>query len=92
MPIVGNTVTISANFPSTIPNLDSMTNVKLNVYTSDFNLLYTVSEATKVSTGNYTLNYTVSNKLMPSPLILEVSGTVGGFDYIGRTQLNRSLV
>lgn len=29
---------------------------------------------------------------MPSPLILEVSGTVGGFDYIGRAQLNRTLV
>jgi len=90
MSVVGNTIVVNATFPSTIADLDNMTNVKLNVYTSDFQLLYTVSSATKISTGVYSINYTVSNKLMPSPLILEVSGTVAGFDYIGRQQLNRS--
>lgn len=88
----GNTIEISATFPNTIPNLDSMTNVQVNVYTQDFKLLSTVTSVTKVSTGIYTAQYTVTSKLMPSPLIIEITGMVNGYSYIGRTQLNRTLV
>jgi len=90
MALAGSTITINATFPPTIDNLDSMTNVRIHIYTPDRTLLQTLTGATKVSTGVYSIKYTVTYTAMPLPLTLEMVGTVDGFDYLGSTTLVRS--
>ena len=92
MALVGNTIKIHAEFPNTIQNLGTMSNVKLKIYTSDFKLIETVSTVTKISDGVYEVDYTVTDKLMPEVLVYEVSGDVGTSTYLGRGQIPRELV
>jgi len=47
---------------------------------------------TKITTGVYTAPYTVTSKLYPDPLLLEIKGNVDGYDYKGVIQLNRTRV
>ena len=90
MAVVGNTVMINCVFPNTIPNLDNMIDVKVNIYLGNV-IIYTIQDTTKISTGVYTANYTVSNREYLTPLVVEFVGVVDGYNYVGRTQLNRTM-
>lgn len=90
MAIIGNTVTLKAEFPSSIGDLSLLTNVTVKVYTENLKILLANIIPTKISNGLYEANYTVQPNGMPSILIYEFSGMINGYVYLGRGQIPRS--
>lgn len=84
LPISGGTITLKGTFPTIAGDLTNLQNVIVKVYDSGRTLLQTITDVTYVSTGVYTVLYTIPEDKF-GQFDYEFHGTLGNKSIVGRS-------
>jgi hypothetical protein len=84
MPKAGSTITLVGTFPTSAGNLAQLEDVTVKIYGPGKTLLETITNVTLVSTGVYSVDYTIPVDKI-GQFDFEFSGTLGSKTIIGRS-------